>query len=130
MEDAATEGPEVFGSAVRVGTLDSGDAPVVVAAAQKALHRLGDPREAELAEPLGELSLVANAKLGEVGAEQSLQRVDTPKNSKTAKKKVRVKDLKAKDAGRVKGGAAYLKLGDVKGEARDDDHKNWSVLAP
>ena len=78
MEDAATEGPEVFGSAVRVGTLDSGDALGVIAAAQKALHRLGDPREAELAEPLGELSLVANAKLGEVGAEQSLQRVDTP----------------------------------------------------
>ena len=42
-------------SAVRVGTLDSGDALGVIAAAQKALHRLGDPREAELAEPLGEL---------------------------------------------------------------------------
>ena len=55
MEDAATEGPEVFGSAVRVGALDSGDALGVIAAAQKALHRLGDPREAELAEPLGEL---------------------------------------------------------------------------
>jgi hypothetical protein len=65
-------------SAVRVGTLDSGDALGVIAAAQKALHRLGDPREAELAEPLGELSLAPNAKLGEVGSEQSLQRVDTP----------------------------------------------------
>ena len=70
MKNAATEGPEVFGSAVGVGALDSGDALGEVAAAQKALHRLGDPLEAELAGPLGELRLIAGDELGEEGTEE------------------------------------------------------------
>lgn len=40
------------------------------------------------------------------------------------KRKVAVKDLKAKDAGSVRGGVAYIKLGDVRGESRDDKHKD------
>ena len=78
MEDAAAEGPEVLQSAVGVGALDPGDTPAVVAAAQKALHCLGDPLQAELSESLGELSLVAGDELGEVGAEQPLERADSP----------------------------------------------------
>lgn len=53
--------------------------------------------------------------------------MDKKKKPKSAKKKVQVKDLKAKNAGKVKGGA-YLKIGDVKGESTDQDHKDW--IAP
>ena len=78
MEDAATERPEVLQSAVWVGALNPGNAPAVVAAAQKALRCLGDPLQPELSESLGELSLIAGDELGEVGAEQPLQRADSP----------------------------------------------------
>jgi hypothetical protein len=78
VEEAAAEGPEVFGSAVGVGALDSGDAPAIVAAAQKALHRLGDPLEAELPESLGEISLIAGDQLGEVGTEEPLEGACSP----------------------------------------------------
>lgn len=47
------------------------------------------------------------------------------KKPATSKKKVQVKDLKARNAGKVKGGAAFVKIGDVKGEATDQDHKDW-----
>jgi hypothetical protein len=78
VEDAATERPEVLQSAVWVGALNPGNTPAVVAAAQKALHCLGDPLQPELSESLGELSLIAGDELGEVGAEQPLQRADSP----------------------------------------------------
>ena len=65
-------------SAVGVGKLDSGDAPAIVAAAQKALHRLGDPLEAGLPESLGELSLIAGDELGEVGTEEPLEGACSP----------------------------------------------------
>ena len=78
MEDAATERPEVLQSAVWVGALNPGNTPAVVAAAQKALHCLGDPLQPELSESLGELSLIASDEPGEVGAEQPLQRADSP----------------------------------------------------
>jgi len=78
VEDAATERPEVLQSAVWVGALNPGNTPAVVAAAQKALHCLGDPLQPEPSESLGELSLITGDELGEVGAEQPLQRADSP----------------------------------------------------
>jgi uncharacterized Zn ribbon protein len=50
-----------------------------------------------------------------------------PKNpAKSAKRKITVKDLKAKNAGSVKGGTVVRKIGSVAGgESRDEDHKNW-----
>jgi hypothetical protein len=78
VQDAATERPEVLQSAVWVGALNPGNTPAVVAAAQKALHCLGDPLQPELSESLGELSLITGDELGEVGAEQPLQRADSP----------------------------------------------------
>jgi len=78
VEDAATEGPEVRGSAIGVGAADAGHALVIVAAVQKALHRLGDPLEAELPESLGELSLIAGDELGEVGTEEPLEGARSP----------------------------------------------------
>jgi hypothetical protein len=44
--------------------------------------------------------------------------------AKSAKRKVAIKDLKAKDAGSVKGGFS-LNLKDVPGEATDKNHKDW-----
>jgi hypothetical protein len=41
-----------------------------------------------------------------------------------SKRKVVIKDLKAKDAGSVKGGFS-LNLKDVPGEATDKNHKDW-----
>jgi len=67
LENAAAEGPEVLESAVGVRALDSGDTSEVVTAGEEPLHRLGDPLEAELPEPLGELGLVARAELGGSG---------------------------------------------------------------
>ena len=78
MEDTATERPEVLGSAVGVGALDPGDASAVITAADKALHRLGDPLEAELPESLGELILVAGDELREVGTEEPLEGARSP----------------------------------------------------
>jgi hypothetical protein len=79
VEDAATtEGPEVLGSAVGVGALDSGGTPAVVTAAHKAIHRLGDPRQSELPEALGELILVAGDEPCEVGTEASLEGARSP----------------------------------------------------
>jgi hypothetical protein len=45
-----------------------------------------------------------------------------------AKRKVTIKDLKAKDAGSVKGGTAFIRFGDIKGEVSDKDHKDWSII--
>ena len=51
--------------------------------------------------------------------------MDNKKKPGTAKKKVQLKDLKAKKASHVKGGAAdiFAKIGDIKGESTDDKHK-------
>ena len=78
VEDAAAEGAEVLQAAVGVGTVDSCDTPAVVTATQKALHRLGDPLEAELSESLGELSVIAGDQLGEVGTEKPLEGARSP----------------------------------------------------
>jgi hypothetical protein len=48
--------------------------------------------------------------------------------AKSAKRKVAIKDLKAKDAGSVKGGTAFVKFGEIKGEATDKDHKDWIII--
>ncbi len=45
--------------------------------------------------------------------------------AKSAKRKITVKDLKAKNAGSVKGGTLVRKIGSVAGEATDQDHKDW-----
>jgi hypothetical protein len=50
MEHAAAERAEVLQSAIRIRTLDSGDAPAIVTAGQEALNGLADPLEAELPE--------------------------------------------------------------------------------
>jgi len=47
--------------------------------------------------------------------------------AKSAKRKITVKDLKAKNAGSVKGGAALLNVTGVDGECQDKDHKNWTL---
>ncbi len=70
--------PEVLQSAVWVGALNPGTTPSVVAAARKALHCLGEPLQPELSQSLGELSLITDGELGEVGAEQLPQRADSP----------------------------------------------------
>jgi hypothetical protein len=41
-----------------------------------------------------------------------------------SKRKVAIKDLKAKDAGSVKGGA-LLKAKNIVAESTDDKHKDW-----
>ena len=48
--------------------------------------------------------------------------------AESAKRKVAIKDLKAKDAGSVKGGALLLKFDDVTAESRDDKHKDEITL--
>ncbi len=45
------------------------------------------------------------------------------KKPKTAKKKVQVKDLKAKKASQVKGG--LTPPSGIKGESTDREHKDW-----
>ena len=45
-----------------------------------------------------------------------------------SKRRVAIKDLKAKDAGSVKGGALLLKFDDVTAESRDDKHKDEITL--
>ena len=40
------------------------------------------------------------------------------------KRRVAIKDLKAKDAGSVKGGALFVKFDGVTAESRDDKHKD------
>ena len=44
------------------------------------------------------------------------------------KRNVAIKDLKAKDAGSVKGGALFVKFADVRGESRDDKHKDEIIF--
>jgi hypothetical protein len=78
MEHAAAERAKVLQSAIRVCTLDSGDAPAIVTAGQEALNRLADPLETELPELLGELGLVAGEEFGEVSAEEPLERACSP----------------------------------------------------
>ena len=78
MEHAAAEGPKVFQSAVRVGTLDPGHTSAVVTAGEEPLHSPGDPLEAELSEAFCELGLVAGDELREVGTEEPLERTHSP----------------------------------------------------
>ena len=90
MEDAATESPEVLGSAV--GALAAparlppwglvhwilATPPAVVTAVHKAIHRIGDPLQPELPDALGELILVAGDELREVGTEEPLEGARSP----------------------------------------------------
>jgi hypothetical protein len=78
VENAAAEGPEVLQSALGIRALDSGDTTAVVTAGEEPLYRIGDPLEAELAEPLGELGLVAGGELREVRTEEPLERAHSP----------------------------------------------------
>ena len=52
----------------------------------------------------------------------------TSKKSKgpatASNRKVAIKDLKAKDAGSVKGGGLFVKFDGVTAESRDDKHKD------
>jgi hypothetical protein len=48
-------------------------------------------------------------------------------------KKIKIADMKltAEDMNQVKGGPAYLKIGDIKGESQETaggDHKGWSDI--
>jgi len=47
--------------------------------------------------------------------------------AKSARRKISVNDLKAKNAGSVKGGATLLNVIGVDGESQDKDHKNWTL---
>jgi hypothetical protein len=47
------------------------------------------------------------------------------KASKSARERVKIRDLKAKDVARVKGGVTTK---NIKGEATDKDHKDWIDL--
>ncbi len=89
VEDFATEGAEVLAPASRalavsvetaaaqgIGALDPGDSLRVVAAVQKVIDGLDEARQTEASEAFGKLSFVAGGELGEVGAEQSLERAD------------------------------------------------------
>ena len=64
-----SEGPEVLGPTPRVRAPDSGHTPGVVPAGHEALHGLADALEAERAQTLGKLGIVASDELGEVGLE-------------------------------------------------------------
>jgi len=48
--------------------------------------------------------------------------------------KIKIKDLPKDykitddEMKRIRGGAAYVKIGDIKGEATDQDHKDWIII--
>jgi len=78
VKNLAAEGTEVLVLAFGVCALDPGDATAVVTAGEEPFYRIGDPLEAELAEPLGELGLVAGGELREVRTEEPLERAHSP----------------------------------------------------
>ena len=70
MEYFAAERAEVLVLTFGVGTLDPCDAPGVVAADQEAFHGFYDALLTVLAEPYGELSVVASEQLGKKGSKE------------------------------------------------------------
>ena len=71
VEDLTREGTEVLGSAIGVGAAAAGH-PLGIVDGQ------GDALQAGVSQPAGVVGLEAGSKLGEVAAEQPLQRVGAP----------------------------------------------------
>jgi hypothetical protein len=78
VEDAAAEGPEVLGSAAGVGAADAGDPFAAIPALKEPFDDPNNLLQARVSYPAGAIGLVASGKLGEVAAEQPLQRVRAP----------------------------------------------------
>jgi hypothetical protein len=74
VEDLAAEGAEILGSAIGVGAANAGDAFKIVAAVNKAFDGLDDALQARASQPVGVFDLKVGGKLGEVAAEQPMQR--------------------------------------------------------